>query len=142
MINYPSRSPLECRLIAEPFPSRQKPGARDALFGALAGLPVRAAGLEVNRKVKSLTNYVYRFRVAYGGELRYIVRYARPGLSRVWRVSRSSRAPSQQADQEVLISRSEAPEIALQISERVQAQSSLGQAQAINPEHGMIDRKP
>jgi len=83
-----SRTKLEFALVNAPLPERPPPGhKRNALFSVLAGMTVGGQAVDVNRKLKSVQHYVYRFRVTYGRELRFLIRQIKPGCSRVWRVA-------------------------------------------------------
>jgi hypothetical protein len=87
MLDTQSRRKLETRFVDEPPPEREpRGGERDALFAVLAGMKVGGPAVDVNCSVKSLSMYVYRFRLARGREFRFIIRRKSPGHSRVWRV--------------------------------------------------------
>jgi hypothetical protein len=87
MLDPHTRSNLEIRVVDVPPPEPKLIGsARDALFAALSRMKVGGEALELNRGLKSVQNYIYRFRVRHGRELRYIARGTGPGCSRVWRV--------------------------------------------------------
>jgi hypothetical protein len=87
MIHTQSRRKLQIRFVDAPLPEREPPGRkREELFTVLAGIEVGGAAVDVNRKLKSVQHYVYRFRVLRGRELRFLVRPVSEGVSRIWRI--------------------------------------------------------
>lgn len=79
--------PLECLEIDEPPPPRiPRDQRRQEMFQVLLGLPVGGKGIEVNRKPTTMEFYANRLRKKEKG-VRFLVRPAKPGCSRVWRVA-------------------------------------------------------
>lgn len=77
--------PLKVKPVHEPAPQAKPRGRQPQLYPVLAGMTVGGQGIEINRSLKSVGHYVYRFRVKYGRDLRYIVRETKPGWCRIWR---------------------------------------------------------
>ena len=76
-----------CRFVNVPPPEREPRGRkRDQLFAVLAAMKVGGEAVEVNRKLTSMRHYVYRFRVASGRQLRFLLRCTRSGSTLIWRV--------------------------------------------------------
>ena len=68
-----------------PRPGRV-PVLRDTLYATLGTMEVGGASVVVNRKHRSVQEYVRKFRIDIAPEANYVVRESRPGWTRIWRV--------------------------------------------------------
>jgi hypothetical protein len=83
-----ARTELIIEYVDAPLPEPEPRGGskRQALFEALGGLIPGGQAIEVNRALKATDQYVYRFRVERGREMRFKIRVSRPGWCRIWRM--------------------------------------------------------
>lgn len=59
---------------------------RDTMFDLLGTMEPGGLAVDVNRAARSVQGYVHRYRVAHDREAQFVLREARPGWTRIWRV--------------------------------------------------------
>jgi len=55
------------------------------MFDLLGTLESGGVAIDVNRSKRSVQGYIQRFRQKLGGDVRYVIRPARVGYTRIWR---------------------------------------------------------